>query len=117
MRIKRNNIFSALPDAKVGEVFRTLAKGKDFRIERIVSRGQATPEGVWLRAHTDEWVAVLRGRAQLFFYGARKSLDLKPGDAVFIPALTRHRVAWTHSRKKTVWLAVHLGRGGCGKNT
>ena len=105
---KSFNILSRLPDAREGEIFKTLAKGRGFKIERIISRGQATPEGKWLCSKTAEWVAVLQGRAHLRFKGARQHLDLGAGDCVFIPAHSFHRVDWTHPRQKTVWLAVHL---------
>ena len=107
-KIRRNNIFSKLPGAKKREAFETLATGKGCKIERIVSLGQAKPEGKWLCSNTSEWVIVLRGRAKLLFKGARKSLDLGKGDSVFIPSKARHRVSWTHPRQKTVWLAVHM---------
>ena len=107
-KIKCRNIFSGLPAAKKCEVFQTLVRGKGFKIERIVSCGQATPEGKWLCSKTVEWVIVLRGRARLCFKGARK-LDLRVGKHVFIPAHTCHRVDWTHPVQKTVWLAVHCG--------
>lgn len=105
------NLFSKLPAAKTCEVFQALAKGKGFKIERIVSLGQATPEGKWLCSKSSEWVIVLRGRARLSLKGTSKPLDLKPGDHVFIPAKTCHRVEWTHPRQKTVWLAVHGADG------
>ena len=107
-KINRCNIFAGLPDIKKREVFQTLAKGKGFKIERITSRGQATPKGKWLRSKAAEWVIVLRGRARLRFEGARKSFDLKVGEHVFIPANACHRVDWTHPGRKTVWLAVHF---------
>ena len=106
-KIKSRDIFSALPDAKKREVFQTLQKGNGFKIERIVSCGQATPEGKWLCSRASEWVAVLRGRAQLSFKWSRDKIDLKAGSFVFIRAGVRHRVDWTHPKRKTVWLAVH----------
>lgn len=106
--ITSGHIFSGLSAAGKREVFRTLARGKGFRIERIVSRGQKTPEGEWLRSKEAEWVMVLRGRARLLFRKSRKKYDLAAGDHVFIPADTCHRVEWTHPRQKTVWLAVHI---------
>jgi len=102
------NLFLKLPSAKTREVFQTLAKGKGFKIERIVSLGQATPEGKWLRSHKAEWVLVLCGRARLLFKGVSSALDLREGDHVLIPAKTYHRVQWTHPKKRTVWLALHL---------
>ena len=109
LKIKCRNIFSALPDARKREVSRVLQKGNAFKIERIVSQGQATPEGKWLRSKTAEWVIVLRGRARLLFKGAREALYLNAGDYVFIPENTCHRVDRTHLGRKTVWLAVHIG--------
>jgi len=106
-KLKSCNIFAALPAAKKRETFQVLQQGKGFRVERIVSRGQSTPEGQWLCSKAFEWVIVLSGRAHLLVKGARESLDLKAGDYVFIPAFTRHRVDWTHPRQRTVWLAVH----------
>ena len=110
-KVKIKNIFSGLPTARKREVFQSLHKGKGFKIERIVSLGQATPEGKWLCSQAVEWVMVLRGKARLLFKGARTSLDLKAGDFVLIPANACHRVEWTHPRQKTVWLAVHIGQG------
>ena len=107
-KVKKRNVFSGLPAAKKREAFQTLHKGKGFRIERIVSLGQATPKGQWLCSKAEEWVIVLRGRARLSFKRGRKILDLKAGDSVFIPSKTCHRVEWTHPRQKTVWLTVHI---------
>jgi hypothetical protein len=82
------------------------------RIERIVSTGQATPEGRWLVGERDEWVVLLRGAAGLAFEGEPGALTLGPGDWVWIPAGRRHRVAWTAPAGATVWLAVHLPPAG-----
>lgn len=109
-KIKGSNIFSKLPAVKDREIFQTLARGKGFKIERIVSKGQATPKGKWLCSKADEWVTLLQGEAQLLFKGARAPLDLSVGDTVFICANAGHRVTWTHPRQKTVWLAVHIMR-------
>ncbi|MFA5167192.1 MAG: cupin domain-containing protein [Candidatus Omnitrophota bacterium] len=109
-KINCRNIFSGLPEAGKREVFQTLVRGKGFKIERIVSRGQATPKGKWLCSKAAEWVIVLRGRTSLRVKGARKILDLKAGDHVLVPANTCHRVDWTPSGQKTVWLAVHFKR-------
>lgn len=100
-------MLSGLPAAKKRETLQTLAEGKGFKIERIVSCGQATPKGKWLCSKEDEWVIVLRGRAHLLFKKSGEKLHLKAGDHVFIPAHACHRVEWTHPQQKTVWLAVH----------
>jgi cupin 2 domain-containing protein len=90
----------------MAEVFQKLLTGKRFKLERIVSTGQATPPGEWYDQDRAEWVVLLSGAAKIRFEGARPR-SLKPGDFVLIPAHRRHRVEWTHPRKKTVWLALH----------
>ncbi|MFH0984429.1 MAG: hypothetical protein V1882_02710 [Candidatus Omnitrophota bacterium] len=107
IKIKYRNIFTGLPSARKREAFTCLHTGKGFKVERIVSCGQVTPGGQWLCSKRAEWVIVLRGRARLFFKGVRGKLDMKAGGHVFIPAKTCHRVDWTSSRKKTIWLTVH----------
>ena len=42
-----HNILANLPPALSGEAFEAIAGSDSVRIERIVSRGQATPEGEW----------------------------------------------------------------------
>ncbi len=79
-KLQSRNIFFGLSTAKKREAFQVLRKGKGFKIERIVSCGQATPGGKWLCSKTAEWVIVLRGRARLLFKGACDKLDLRIGD-------------------------------------
>jgi len=107
-KIISRNIFADLPAAKRAEIFQVLAKGKNFKFERIVSCGQKTPENKWLCEKTAEWVILLKGRARLSFKQNKRAVLLKPGDYVFIPPGTLHRVDWTHPSQKTVWLAVHI---------
>jgi len=102
------NILAGLPPALSGEVVDTLAESDSVRIERIVSNGQATPEGEWYDQERDEWVLVLAGSAGLLFEGALEPQRLVAGDCALIPAGCRHRVAWTDPDMKTVWLAVHF---------
>ncbi|MCE5245184.1 MAG: cupin domain-containing protein [Syntrophobacteraceae bacterium] len=99
------NIFSDLPDSSE-EIFETLVSSKGVRIERIVSSGQASPEGFWYDQDESEWVVLLQGRAALRTDGSDEVIGLEPGDAVNIPAHLRHRVEWTDPDVKTVWLAV-----------
>lgn len=124
------NIFSKLPTAKKAEVFETLLREGNVKIERITTLGQKTPDGAWLKEKTAEWVILLRGKARLSFADSstfrKPSLDfardkkglpcgqcgktilMKPGDYVFIPAGAKHRVEWTTPSQATVWLAVHI---------
>ena len=104
------NIFHNLPDSLPGELFETLAEAGSVRIERIVSHGQATPEGEWYDQGWDEWVLVLAGSAGLLLAGEGEPRPLKSGDYLMIPAHCRHRVAWTDPEERTIWLAVHISK-------
>jgi cupin 2 domain-containing protein len=100
------NLFTDLPGHLAGEVVQLLAEGRDVRIERIVSCGQASPPGFWYDQEQHEWVAVLKGRAKLSFWETADVLEMKPGDWLSIRAHQRHRVEWTTPDEPTVWLAV-----------
>jgi cupin 2 domain-containing protein len=103
----RSNLFENLPIDLSKEVFTTLVEADGVHIERIVSHGQASPEGYWYDQPSREWVLVLRGRARLRFEDG--DVELGPGDSVDIPARRRHRVEWTATDEPTIWLAVHFG--------
>jgi hypothetical protein len=51
------------------ELTETLQRGKGLRIERIVSTGQATPEGEWYDQEDDEFVLLVAGAARLLIAG------------------------------------------------
>ncbi len=102
------NLLKHLPNAARAEVFQVLLEKKNIKIERIVSRGQVTPQGKWYDQSWTEWVVVLQGKARLRFYGKKKLIDLSLGDCLTIPAHVKHRVEWTSPKEKTVWLAVHI---------
>ena len=106
-KLKKGNIFSNLPDSRKKEVFKSLFKSKNLKIERIVSNGQATTEGIWLKEKTAEWVILLKGKAKLLFKNSKNTFILKPGDYIYIPRYTFHRVTWTNPKQKAVWLAIH----------
>lgn len=101
------NLFHPLPDTKAEEVIETLLENDHLRIERIVSEGQATPQGEWLDQTADEWVVLLQGSAGLMFEGGPEIAVMRPGDHLFIPSHKKHRVEWTDNTQKTIWLALH----------
>jgi cupin 2 domain-containing protein len=101
------NITADLPPPAADEDVRILATGTTMRIERIVSRGHASPPGFWYDQELAVWVMVVSGSAGLQIEGEAEPRVLKPGDFVDIPAHRRHRVAWTDPKVPTVWLAVH----------
>ncbi len=102
------NIRDNFPPDCAEEFCETLIDSGAVRIERIFSRGQATPEGEWYDQDRDEWVLLVCGSAGLLFEDESLPHTLGAGDHVFIPARCRHRVAWTDPAADTVWLAVHL---------
>ncbi|MFO1081077.1 MAG: cupin domain-containing protein [Reyranellaceae bacterium] len=104
------NLFAALPQAADRELIEALVDDRSVRIERIVSTGQASPDGFWYDQADDEFVVLLRGAAVLRFEADDRRLELGPGDWVEIPAHVRHRVESTDPDQPTVWLAVHRRR-------
>lgn len=102
------NIYECLPGDVELEQFEKIHQSSGIKIERIVSKGQATPEGEWYDQNWDEWVVLLKGEAGLFIEGEECPRKLKPGDYVFLPAGLRHRVEWTSVDEPCVWLAIHF---------
>jgi cupin 2 domain-containing protein len=109
--IEIKNLFDDVQSSASEEVFETLLDNDSFKLEKIVSAGQSTPFGEWYDQETDEWVIMLTGSAGLSFRGQSGIKVLKPGDYLFIPAHAIHRVEWTDSREKTIWLAIHCPAG------
>lgn len=103
------NLFADLSAQSDHEVFSAILSRPALRIERIVSHGQASPDGFWYDQPHGEWVLVLAGMARLRFADESASRTLVPGDHVDIPPHRRHRVDWTDPAQPTVWLAVHYG--------
>ena len=99
------NLFDDLPSQLPDELVTTLLAAGGVRIERIVSRGHASPEGFWFDQDEHEWVALLRGAARLRF--EEGEIELKPGSFLNIPAHRRHRLEWTTPNEPTIWLAIH----------
>jgi cupin 2 domain-containing protein len=106
--MKVKNFFQDIPRTVPVEIFEPVASAKGFKIERIISRGQSTPSGVWLSEKKREWVMVLKGRAKMRFFGRIKIVEMGSGDYLCIPAGIRHRVEWTDDKGPTVWLAIHF---------
>ena len=99
-----DNLFENVPDSIPSELIQLLAANGHVRIERIVSRGHASPDGFWYDQGEEEWVIVLKGAARLQFEDT--VVDMRPGDFVNIPAHKKHRVDWTTPDEPTIWLAV-----------
>jgi cupin 2 domain-containing protein len=107
--VTAGNLFASLASPSAAEVFDTLLARPGLRIERIVSRGHASPPGFWYDQPHGEWVAVLAGEARIRFEDESAPRVLRRGDCLEIAPHRRHRVDWTHPTEPTVWLAVHYG--------
>ena len=90
------------------EISETLLETGHLKVERIISSGQATPEGEWYDQDTEEWVILLSGSAGLLFEDEEEAFIMNAGDYVQIEPHHRHRVEWTDPEQKTVWLAIHF---------
>jgi len=108
--MKTENIFSKIPDELQKELFEDILSGKDFKLERIVSRGQATEANTWCDQEKHEWVLLLKGRAGILLEGEKDAITLNPGDHIHIPAHCKHRVEWTDKECETVWLALYFSK-------
>jgi cupin 2 domain-containing protein len=100
------NLLRDLPDARAAEIIETLLQAPAVRIERVVSHGQASPEGFWYDQDEAEWVLLLSGAARLRFADEPEARVLAPGDHLYIAAHRRHRIDWTDPGQPTVWLAI-----------
>ncbi|HOD74448.1 MAG TPA: cupin domain-containing protein [Syntrophorhabdaceae bacterium] len=106
--MKKQNVFSPIPSDIPDEIFETIAASGTVRIERIVSRGQATPQGSWYDEELAEWVILLKGSADILFEGEATAVTLLPGDHILIPPHRRHRVTRTDDEAPTIWVAVYF---------
>ena len=102
---REGDLFGDVPDDVPDEILEVLARGEGVRIERIVSRGQRSPDGFWYDQDEDEWVLVVAGAAVLELADGRR-VSLGAGDWMHLPARERHRVHWTDPDRNTVWVAV-----------
>ena len=100
-----NNLLTPLPDHIDHEQVEELLSQPNVKIERILSKGQTSPETGWYDQDKNEWVVVLQGAGDITFDDGDK-VRLQPGDHLNIPAHRRHKVSWTDPDSVTVWLAV-----------
>ena len=105
MRI--SNIYKNIPEKIDNELFEELISSNSFKLERIISKGHATPLGEWYDQDMDELVFLLKGSASLRIHGEEKLIQLNEGDYIFLKAHLKHRVESTSLDKETIWLALH----------
>lgn len=102
-----SSLFEKIPDELPEELFETICASDGVKIERIVSKGHASPDGFWYDQKKSEFVLVVQGSAGLKIENEDEIVVLKAGDYLNIGAHVRHRVEWTDASGETIWLAVH----------
>jgi cupin 2 domain-containing protein len=108
------NLFDIPAQGVRGELSTELADAAGFRVERIVSWGDVTPEGSWYDQDHDEWVIVMQGEGVVEDERGARTV-LRTGDAMFIASHVRHRVTHTSVAPPCIWLAVHGKNEGHGR--
>ena len=101
------SILEDIPTELPEELFDPICSSDTVKIERIVSRGHASPEGFWYDQEMNEFVFVVKGSACLKLENKEDLVILKAGDYLNIGARVKHRVEWTDPTCDTIWLAVH----------
>ncbi len=90
------------PKGGSGEIFEKIFSGfGNFRCERIISRGEPSPEGFWYDQEDDEFALLESGKATIVFEGEEK--EMEAGDFIIIGRHARHRVEKVSD--DAVWLA------------
>ncbi|RLA25641.1 MAG: phosphoribosylaminoimidazole carboxylase [Gammaproteobacteria bacterium] len=90
------------------ELFTCILQHNNLKIERIVSRGHASPNDEWYDQDHQEWILLIQGEAELEFADKSQLVKLQAGDYLLIPAHCKHRVNRTNPEKDTIWLAIHF---------
>jgi cupin 2 domain-containing protein len=101
------NLLDGVPSELPEELFTTIHRAGGFRIERILSQGHCSGQGVWYDQEEHEWVILLEGSAVIQFERDPEPVQLRRGSYLNIPAHARHRVVSTSPTERTVWLAIH----------
>jgi len=98
----KKNILENIKIPEKGEIFDILNQTGNVKIERIISSGNI-PEKIYVQDH-DEWVLILKGRAELKVDG--ENIHLEEMDYLFIKKNIPHKVLNTENG--TLWLAIHV---------
>ncbi len=100
------NFFQDIPEALAEELVEKVLSTPAVRIERIISSGQSSPQGFWYDQDEHEWVVLLSGQALVELEGHKEFVNLVPGDTLYLPAHTKHRIESTALLQTTIWLAI-----------
>ena len=105
--LMKGTLLGDIPVELPEEIFDTICLSENVKIERIVSRGHASPTGFWYDQEKSEFILIVQGRASLKIENVPDIVVLKTGDYLSIGAHVKHRVEWTDPACETIWLAVH----------
>ena len=100
------NLFNLPPLAFEEEIYEQLIPDKGVLIERIISAGQASPDGFWYIQNRDEIAIVLQGEAIIGWEDGYSRL-MRAGDWILIEAGEKHRVEYTSQEPPCIWLTIH----------
>jgi cupin 2 domain-containing protein len=103
----KGKLLEDIPAKLPEEIFDTICLSDNVKIERIVSRGHASPTGFWYDQDKSEFILIVQGSAGLKIDDERDIVVLKTGDYLIIGTHVKHRVEWTDPTCATIWLAVH----------
>lgn len=101
----KKSIFDNIPSNLPEEIIETLIDGDGVRVERIVSKGQRSPNGFWYDQDENEFVILIEGNAKILLEND-EPITLNAGDYLNIPAHKKHRIEWTDQETETIWLTV-----------
>ena len=108
--IQVGNIFENIPSGEFPEeIIEILAQNSSVRIERVISKGHASPKDFWYDQEQAELVCVLQGQAELEFQteeGGILRVPMTRGSHLTIRRHQKHRVVSTSSTEPCVWLTV-----------
>ncbi len=99
------NLFNTLGLARDGEQSEVIIDSESVKLERLVSFGHPTPEGFWYDQQQTEWVALIKGEAELAYADGR-TVKMKAGDHLTIAPHVVHRVSSVSD--DAVWLALFI---------
>lgn len=105
--MQKGNIFSEIPTSIPKEVFNSIIDKDGIKIERIISKGHTTEKDKWYNQEKNEWLIMLKGKAELLFKNNNQIIKMKKGDYLNISAHTEHRVTKTSKKEETIWLTIH----------
>lgn len=104
----KGSMLAQAPEHLSEELVEVLCATEGVRIERIITRGQVSPEGFWYDQDQDEFVLLVQGSAELKLEGQENAVHLNTGDYLLLRAHQRHRVVWVDEQQDVIWLAVHF---------